>query len=561
MKRKPRSFYWARYIWLFLPTLVLITASGLVEFTKPTDVTMDLHEWDKFPGATVTDSGVEILGIKRRIVNQDGSDGQPNPPVNVEGSHLAVAGNFQVSVSMAGAASAGAVVRLYGDVPGIYDEWRREPTSIQVTTTLSGLDLALWDGKSNAPSRTQHISANIPDPTTLRISKSGPQLLVALDGHQVGAMPDPGVFRSGQLWFGLDAAGSGSWTAASIRAYSAGWGSVREVPAPSLAASHSDPKALRNLAAGTPRIGTAVSLYSLQSDPRYRALAIRQFNSWTPENEMKAQFIHPQPNTYVFSEPDLLVDTALANGITVHGHALVFSEANPAWMQSAPISLRPTIMADHVRQIVSHYRGKVAEWDVVNEPLSDNSGDAGVPDLRDNIWHQAMGESYIDQAFASARSADQNAQLYLNEYGLEQDGDRWDTFLALLKRLQARGVPIDGVGFQAHIHETGDEVDSGTLKKHFQVLRDLGLKVRISELDVHGDDPAGQAQQYSSVLEACLASSNCTTWSTWGFTDLHGSTTTSTYPPEYGDDLLWTSTYRSKPALKSVQASLASTKK
>ena len=561
MKRKPRRVKLARYLWLFLPVLTLLTAFGLVEYSKPTAVTMDLHDWAKFPGATVSDQGVRIHGINRRIVNQDGSGGQPNPPVNVAGSHLAVSGNFQVSVNMVGASRARAVVRLYGQVPGIYDEWRREPSSIQVTATPSGLDLALWDGKSNLPSQTLHISANIPDSTTLRISKSGSQLLVALDGHQVGAMPDPGVFKSGQLWFGLDAAGSGSWTATAIRADSPGWGSVREVAAPILTASHSEPKALRNLAAGTPRIGTAASLYSLQSDPRYRALAIGQFNSWTPENEMKAQFIHPGPDTYDFSDPDLLVDTALANGIIVHGHALVFSEANPGWMQSVPLHQRPAIMADHVQQIVAHYRGKVAEWDVVNEPLSDNSGESGAPVLRDNIWYQAMGDRYIDQAFAAARSADPNAQLYLNEYGLEQGGARWDTFLTLLKRLQARGVPIDGVGFQAHIHETGDEVDSETLQKHFQVLRDLGLKVRISELDVHGDDLAGQAQQYRNVLNACLASSNCTAWSTWGFTDLHGSTTTYSYPPEYGDDLLWTSTYRAKPALKSVQATLASTTK
>ncbi|MCF4135954.1 endo-1,4-beta-xylanase [Streptomyces sp. Tue 6430] len=64
---------------------------------------------------------------------------------------------------------------------------------------------------------------------------------------------------------------------------------------------------------------------------------------------------------------------------------------------------------------------------MVNEPMSDEDEDYsnGNRGVRPQLWFEAMGEQYIDIAFHAAREADPHAVLYLNEYGVEEDGPRW----------------------------------------------------------------------------------------------------------------------------------------
>lgn len=115
-------------------------------------------------------------------------------------------------------------------------------------------------------------------------------------------------------------------------------------------------------------------------------------------------------------------------------------------------------------------------------------------------------------------------KLYLNEFGAEADGPRWDALYALVVRLKGRGVPIDEVGFQSHIHEAGDHIDPAVLRSHIAALAELGLSARISEIDVYGESPRVQATQFAGVLGACLSEPTCTSFSTWGITDRYGST-------------------------------------
>jgi endo-1,4-beta-xylanase len=384
----------------------------------------------------------------------------------------------------------------------------------------------------------------------------GGDLTISLNNTKLGALSSYSIFKEGNVWFGADAkAGSSGWVMDSLSVKPLKKGKVQVVPGANLKVSAKDNNSLRNLSYNSSRnlpIGAAIANYTLFSDPEYRTLTAQQFSMLTPENELKPQFIHPGPSTYSFTEADSLVDFAQANNMKVHGHTLVFSEANPRWMQESSISDRQQIMIDHINTVVKHFGDKINEWDVVNEPLSDDD-----ETLRNNIWYQGMGESYIDTAFNTARAANPSAKLYINEYGLEQDGDRWDSFVDLLKRLKTRGVPVDGVGFQSHIYEEGDEIDSETLQEHMKILANMGLVSRISEIDVYGDDAQNQADQYSETLTACLNSPTCTSFTTWGVTDRYGSTTEAhTYPPELGNDLIWDSNLKPKPAYSTLQSLL-----
>lgn len=177
--------------------------------------------------------------------------------------------------------------------------------------------------------------------------------------------------------------------------------------------------------------------------------------------------------------------------------------------------------------------------------------------LDQNIWFMAMGKRYIDLAFTTARQADPAATLYLNDYGSERDGQHWDALLALIKRLKQRGVPIDGVGFEAHIYTDGDYLDAKQLKRHMEILAGLGLLTRISEIDVTQDDSQQQINQYVTALDICLRAPHCTSYTTWGITDKYGSTTRSDrYPLVYGTSLRWDKDFNSKPAYAAPQTRL-----
>jgi endo-1,4-beta-xylanase len=234
----------------------------------------------------------------------------------------------------------------------------------------------------------------------------------------------------------------------------------------------------------------------------------------------------------------------------VQGHTLVWGEANPAWVRQLPADQLEKAMLDHIKITADHFKGKVASWDVVNEPFDDDEWDA----LRPTIFYKAMGESYIAKAFIAAHEADPEAKLYMNEYGLEEDGWRWDNFLALVTKLKKEGVPIHGVGFQAHVYESRDKIDPTVLRKHIQQLAAIGVNARVSEMDVYSDDGVRiQSQQYRDILNACLAEPNCVSWTTWGVSDRYDYFRDDDGSIQTGEDFLWNSRLQPNPMVKTLQ--------
>ncbi|WSQ96575.1 endo-1,4-beta-xylanase (plasmid) [Streptomyces globisporus] len=220
----------------------------------------------------------------------------------------------------------------------------------------------------------------------------------------------------------------------------------------------------------------------------------------------------------------------------------------------------------HIATVAGHFKGKVAGWDVVNEPMSDDeksytNGDLGLRSEQ-SPWFEAMGEEYIDEAFRAAHRADPQAQLFLNEYGIEEEGERWDALYDLIKRLKERGVPIDGVGFQNHEYTPGDRTAPETFRSHVRDLAELGVQARVSEMDVpivedEKDGRETQADEMAGKLRVCLEEPNCTSFSTWGFTDRYGSSAdTKIYPPRTADSLPWDTNLRPKRAYERLLEAL-----
>lgn len=550
-----------------LASIVFLLIFGVVYKSTQKNNEVDwlaAHDWSRFVGAENKNGSLHISPTGRDINHKDTSTAQPNPPVNVGGPHLKISGDFRIKMDVSGIDN-DVTAQFYGQVPIIYDEWRQERGSIKIEAKKDGVTARIWDGTSSSSIDERIFKIDLKDSAKLLLVHKLNEIHIRVNNRYVGSIPDHNIFAQGTVWFGADAKpGTQGWALNSLTAEGVGKGSAEVVPSPNLASPYYKPTdALQSLSSANPRrllLGAAVSINPLMTDEQYRNIALGQFGMMTPENSLKPQFVHPQKDLYLFHDVDSLVEVARQNNMVVHGHALVLGKSNPEWMQKTPENERKRIMIDHISEVVGHYRGKIAQWDVVNEPLSEDQIDylGAQKGLRKQMWFDAMGEEYIDIAFKAAHTADPKAKLYLNDFGLEKDGQRWDTLISLVKRLQARGVPIHGVGFESHVyHKPADNIDPVVLKKHIQILASMGIASRISEIDVLGDDPNLQAKQYSGVLKVCMSEPTCTSYGVWGINDLYGSTTLSDrYPVKLGDSLLWGENYTPKPALESLKTVL-----
>ncbi len=310
------------------------------------------------------------------------------------------------------------------------------------------------------------------------------------------------------------------------------------------------PPTLRSLAAARGFVmGTSVDVNALRLDAQFRQQLAAQYNGVTSEWAMKFGPIHPQPTIYNFTEADRLVSFAQTNNMTIHGHTLVWGEGLPAWITQGTFTKAQLlqVMKDHITTVVGRYRGKVASWDVVNEVVDDS-----VP-LRNTLWLQVIGPEYIDSAFVWAHRADPAAKLYLNENHAEGVNTKSTMVLTLVQGLRARGIPIDGVGFQAHFALTPPPPTASDLQANFARFATAGFDVRVSEMDVRVPDSAStialdqEASIYRDVLDACLrVGSRCTGFTTWGFTDKYSWI--PKFYPGYGRALPFDASYQPKPA-------------
>jgi endo-1,4-beta-xylanase len=312
---------------------------------------------------------------------------------------------------------------------------------------------------------------------------------------------------------------------------------------------------LRMLAAARGlRVGTAVNVDALLSDPRYEQVLAQQFSSLTPEVAMKWEATEPEQGRYDWSRADRIIATAERYGQQVYGHTLVWHDGLPDWLITAGFGREDLagLLQRHVQDEVSRYRGKVWAWDVVNEPL-DMDGT-----LRDSIWSRALGPGYIADALRWTRAADPKVKLYLNDYQIEGLSPKSDGMYRLVRGLLAHGVPLDGVGFQ--VHWTTDALPANMVK-NLRRFTALGLDVSITEADVRVPMPPSrkkldaQASVYRQAMDACLAVKRCVSFSVWGFTDKYSWI--PSVKPGTGAACLFDASFKPKAAYTAITRSLS----
>ncbi|MEM6295524.1 MAG: endo-1,4-beta-xylanase [Myxococcota bacterium] len=280
-------------------------------------------------------------------------------------------------------------------------------------------------------------------------------------------------------------------------------------------------------------------------------LASEEYDLIVPNNALTWSAIRPNEATFDFSRGDAQIGFAERNGQVVHGHTLLWSAFNPAWLEAyrGDGEALAALMDTHVQTVVGHYRdafpGVVTRWDVVNEPLTSSGAFRS-----DSIWaavDAADGPAaYIERAFHAAHAADPDAQLLINDFGVEF-GPKGDALFALVDQLKADGVPIHGVGFQSHYDTSWTSVPTqAQISAMMQRYADIGIDVHITELDVRTPTPVTAAEReladsfYQRLASACFTAPNCTTLTSWAISSANSwISTLPGYAPyhAFDDDL------------------------
>jgi endo-1,4-beta-xylanase len=234
-------------------------------------------------------------------------------------------------------------------------------------------------------------------------------------------------------------------------------------------------------------VGTALSAPQIEGrDTGAARLVPQQFNAATPENIMKAEIIHPGWDKYNFDPADKLVEYAKKNGIQVTAHTLIWHSQTPAFLRGIKdADSIKQYFVNHINTVAGRYDGKVYSWDVVNEALNEDGT------LRNSVFLKNLGDDYIVEAFRLAQKAAPHTKLYYNDYNIEQPKKRAGA-IAVIKKIQAAGVRIDGVGIQGHWHV--DNVPMQEIELSLKEFSALGIQVAFTELDLSVlPNPRGRA--------------------------------------------------------------------
>ncbi|MEY9876779.1 endo-1,4-beta-xylanase [Streptacidiphilus sp. MAP12-33] len=282
------------------------------------------------------------------------------------------------------------------------------------------------------------------------------------------------------------------------------------VPLVAQASHTSNAGTLGAAAAGSGRyFGTAAASGRL-GDSTYSSILDREFNMITPENEMKWDTTEPSRGSFNFAPADAIVSHAAAHGQRMRGHTLVWHSQLPGWVSSiTDASTLRRVMDNHITTEMSHYKGKIYAWDVVNEAFSDD----GSGRHRSSVFQNVLGDGFIEEAFRTARNADPSAKLCYNDYNIENWSDaKTQGVYRMVKDFKSRGVPIDCVGFQSHFGAGGPPASFQTTLSNFAAL---GVDVQITELDIAQASPTA----YTSAVQDCLNVARCTGITVWGIRD------------------------------------------
>jgi len=229
-------------------------------------------------------------------------------------------------------------------------------------------------------------------------------------------------------------------------------------------------------------IGTAINAEQINETDTASVRVIKEhFNAIVGENCMKSMWLQPKEGVFDFALADKLVDFGERNNMFMSGHVLIWHSQAPAWFftDSNGNDVTREVMIErmktHIQTVMEHFKGRVKEWEVVNEAIMDDGS------YRKTKFYEIIGEDYIQLAFQFAHEADPDAELYYNDYSMALPGRR-EGVVAIVKKLQEAGLRIDGIGMQTHVGM--DYPDLAEYEKSMEAFAALGVRIMITEMDI-----------------------------------------------------------------------------
>ena len=292
-------------------------------------------------------------------------------------------------------------------------------------------------------------------------------------------------------------------------------------------------ESLAHLAARSGRFfGSSLTSSDVDGNGAYAALLEAECNVWVPEWQLKwGALASERSGKPDFRAVDAIVAAAQRHGKAVRGHTLLWHEHLPVGVETLSTSRDwSNVIVPHILDVATHYRGRIFQWDVVNEAIEPEDGNADL--MRQTPFYRMLGADYVAEAFRLAHEAAPDARLYLNDYAVcyaERYQERRRTgVLRLLERLLGQGVPVHGFGIQGHL-DTRRHFDADVFQRFLRELEGLGLELAITELDVReadnadGLDISGRqkraADEVRKVLSVALDSPALTGVVTWALAD------------------------------------------
>lgn len=247
----------------------------------------------------------------------------------------------------------------------------------------------------------------------------------------------------------------------------------------------------------------AEQIETAENTARYREELLRLFNYVTLENALKWHRWTQDPQSGLNA-----VQWAADHDLSVRGHALVWSSSIPSDVQARfddPEFVRASLEEKLVERS-TELRGKVAAWDVLNEPLH-----------RQEL-EQVIGFGDRVKWFQLAQEADPHVPLFINEYGILEGGVRYEEYKQLIGALIDEGAPVQGVGVQGHFWSS--QPSQAELWHRLESLAELDLPIEITEFDMNSAWPqAQQADHMEKLLVTAFSHPSVTAFIMWGFWD------------------------------------------